>query len=283
MRKNVYIEIEGGCGNQLFQFFAGYALARERDAKLYVISDLVRNNRHGGHSVKDSKYLNELQGIEFIERKQSNKLMRQSTRISGELFRAEGVGLPRNLEDYYKARWIHGYFQSYHFIDKLVRENEIRTDLLLADFARLLPPWVMEPDSGHDLFLFHLRRGDYMHLKDTIGILSEEYFKKIADSIGDITKIRLVSDEPRESLRSISDWLGNLRYIETKEIHPLGLIYLMSRFKGLAISNSTLSWWGGYLNNSGTVFAPRKWFRQMSDPLDLLPMNWNLQDSIWEK
>ena len=57
---------------------------------------------------------------------------------------------------------------------------------------------------------------------------------------------------------------------------------LMTLGSALVISNSTFSWWGGYLNKDAEqIVAPKKWFKNLEDPANLIPRNWLNCESIW--
>jgi hypothetical protein len=49
----ITINLEGGIGNQLFQYAAGLALASSRGCNLIVNTSRIQNNRHGGQCITD--------------------------------------------------------------------------------------------------------------------------------------------------------------------------------------------------------------------------------------
>ena len=74
------VDLEGGCGNQLFQFFAAYSISRSKDVILVVNTFKVNQNRHKGFSISQSSYLRNLNGVRFV-----SEQIRDSNRIREKL------------------------------------------------------------------------------------------------------------------------------------------------------------------------------------------------------
>jgi hypothetical protein len=77
--------------------------------------------------------------------------------------------------------------------------------------------------------------------------------------------------------------LDNVTYVDDSNLRSSEILTIMSLSDDLVIANSSFSWWAGMLGNPlKNVYCPAKWFRNLEDPKDLYPPNWNIVDSAWE-
>lgn len=243
----------------------------------------VQGNRHQGFNISKSRYLNSLGLVEFVEGRISRSWTSNLPISFGGEFKAEGIGFPSNVSRLVKANSINGYFQTYRFIDALVDQQIIEKKAMLLDFATLTSNRNLLNVNHQDGVLLHVRGGDYSKHLEGIGMLSSDYFNKIVQSFGATnSQIYIVSDDSEEITRNRFSMKFNYRYLDTLTEHPLGILAIISKFKQIVISNSTLSWWGAYFQSEGNVIAPQKWFKGMDDPRDLLRASWLSHDSIWE-
>ncbi len=118
----------------------------------------------------------------------------------------------------------------------------------------------------------HIRRGDYIELKDKYTPLTDSgYYDKALNTLGDGV-VFVFSDDVdwcRENFKPID---RELVFVEEKDYLEL---YLMSMCKDNIIGNSTFSWWGAWLNNRNKrVVAPSNWFATERKDMDLIPEDW---------
>ena len=284
MTSKLTVQLEGGCGNQLFQFFAGLYLAQKTGKHLYVDIRQIKNNRHAGHGIFDKRYFNDLDQVNFISEAERGKFRKKSRKLLGKDFRAHGVGFPRNFASMSKAELITGYFQTYFFIDKLIKNGsvdvaELRSNLFIESKSRIL----RNIDFANSAVI-HVRGGDYLAQKETIGVLSTAYYSAVSRRLPtELTTTYIVSDETEEVISKRIGSSFHYQYIDTSKLHPLEVIGLISQFGNIGISNSTLSWWGAYLQKSGRVIAPTEWFRTLEPPNLLMPPDWALESTVWEE
>lgn len=121
----------------------------------------------------------------------------------------------------------------------------------------------------------HIRRGDYLNLKNYHGVLSLDYYKKAINFFGKDKKYIIFSDDI-EWCRKIFNFIPNVIYSECDS--DWEDMILMSLCHSNIIANSTFSWWGAWLNESGTkkVIAPKKWFSNKTriNASDLYESTW---------
>jgi len=284
LKKTILISLEGGCGNQLFQFFAGLYLARREGVPLRVDVGNILGNRHDGYSIAENQFLLNLPQVEFFKSSKSPSFWSKAMEMGGLRFRAEGVGFPENFAEMKKAHEITGYFQTTYFFRELVREGLINPDEFKESLSSIY--WerseIQPPDAP--AAIFHIRRGDFANLKKTIGMLSAEYFFKLSTHPAILDKkIYLISNILQKELSNTVRSKFDFEFINSEDWHPLGVISFISQFEFIGIANSTLSWWGGYLQESGKVVAPQPWFAGIPSPKLFIPEAWELQSSIWER
>jgi hypothetical protein len=199
-------------------------------------------------------------------------------------YQATEAGFDKNVLKVPRGTVIKGYFQSY-----LYTENS--RDLLFEDFQLTDPSnWYQELATEIEATkprMLHIRRGDYINLKEDFGVLGVEYYSKaLAEFEDSFTKeVWVFSDSPslaRELLGKIQS--NKFRFIESgPHGSPNESMMLISKGTEIAIANSSFSWWSAYLSQHGTnVFCPNKWFKNRIDPEFLIPPTWKKIESHWE-
>jgi hypothetical protein len=294
---HINIEIVGGLGNQLFQFFAGKFLAERQKADLVLNIDRLGcfASNHGFQLptvIKNENYVIAHSGnpnlsariSRFSEALQRRLIPEKITKLIWKQYNSDVVGYDLNVEKLPGIFRIRGYFQSYRYF---------QSNSAYRDMVELLNPsnWyhsVYSEISAVNSIVIHIRRGDYAELRNSFGILDNHYYKRavsIANEILDFPKYFVFSDDINEAKR-ILDFLPSNQssFIQPPSMsNPAESLFLMAQGKVLITANSTFSLWSGLLGNEcKTVITPEKWFKSLEDPLDLRPPNWIHCLSSWE-
>jgi hypothetical protein len=174
-----------------------------------------------------------------------------------------------------------GYFQSWRYFDEVADELRHRfttigepTDWFLETKAALqqLDQWVA----------VHVRQGDYLDpvVAEKHGNVTGGFFDRALetmDRLGRGGRVVLFSDRP-ETAQSLTRRFSDALVIEPpRHSHPIESINLMAMAQGLVASNSSFSWWAGYLGErpDRPVICPRPWFGRLEhDTRDLLLPDW---------
>jgi hypothetical protein len=236
----------GGIGNQLFQYAAGLLQKKVNSGTLLLCK------AENSHDTLDYRYLfNE--GLEYNAR----------TPLCLTLYQENSFGV-WNPEDYkVDIVLLYGYFQNYNILKPIL--NELKSSIL-----RSLEPFrkfSIIPNSG----FIHVRRGDYLKLKDSHHIQPLEYYKKAISLLPNINNWYLFSDDlewckSQELFKNM-----NVTYINENTLYTLAFMSMVT--DGAIIANSTFSWWGAYLGvGTKNVVYPKKWFEDISP--DLFPEEW---------
>ena len=274
MGHRVTVNLRGGLGNQLFQWSAGFGLSRRLGCRLEVSARGIRSN---SELLDPRKF--ELDYFSIHKKKTVADLVGVSLQrlIPGSVFVERGNGYDQRFQDISSERFLDGYFQSQKYflpyseeICAALRANANPTPEYhaLAQHLRKTP-WIA----------VHVRRGDYLNHPGTYSLVGETYYAsalKLALSWGH-HKIVVFSEETSSARELIpsADLFVDSSVIST----PGDVVMLMSSANVVIGANSTLSWWGAFLNreNPAKKIFPREWFADSASYLsDIIPENWTV-------
>lgn len=149
-----------------------------------------------------------------------------------------------------------GYFQSekyFKHIESDIRQTYSFKQSVIEDCKNFID----ECSPSHDIIAIHVRRGDYLNLQTHHPPVPIDYYDVALKSFPDIPAI-VFSDD--------IGWCQNQEVFEpyrfyfsesNSEEYDLCLMSLCTHH---IIANSSFSWWGAWLANSGNVIAPKTWF-----------------------
>jgi hypothetical protein len=134
----------------------------------------------------------------------------------------------------------------------------LQKQLLIADEMRLVA--------------LHIRRGDYVKLSRSFGLLATDYYlgalKELKERGHSWDEIWVFSDDVAEARKLLKPLENDFRfrYVEPpKGSNPLESLVLFGRAKFGIIANSTFSWWASWLSqNNKITIAPNNWFNYNS-------------------
>jgi len=307
--KFLRMRLQGGVGNQLFQFFAGKLFAKETGKTMFYEtaslqfgrathkSSLASMRLEGMFSVPGNRFSREY-AIHTILRwllNQAPKVI--GLRITNNLLVRFGIYTQSNFG--YEAfpvrhqsiERIEGFFQTWRHINKLVEKGEVKKDELELRSPSLWFTEQLRSAIQSDTLIIHVRRGDYTAIKQFGTLAVEFYTNSIATLLDHGVKwhraimftdsYHAVKDEFRDFLAS-----HDVELVDSSESeNDSESLVLMSYGSALIASNSTFAWWaatfGDIRGNMDAVICPEKWFQNLGDPTDLLPENWIRERSVW--
>ena len=301
--QRIYVALNGGLGNQLFQISAAINNRNGRQIVLHSSIGYPRTNEKGMLSIstldfpayivfseqprkhliskianaqlrsglqKKHKHLKVLPSkfgsfIESIYLKERVKVVINS-----------GVGWSNNNFDKEKSILLIGYFQSYLNQDSETLGVLCKTLLSVkgSELDELIRVSVEEQP-----LVVHVRLGDYKN-EPNFGIPSAAYYKSAIEKIFNHKvhkRIWLFSDDVSEAVLLIPKELNEItRVIGTVDGSDLHTLAAMMHGVDYVIGNSTFSWWAARLSISGEprVAFPSPWFSGMDSPFELTPRDW---------
>ena len=296
--------LQGGTGNQLFEFFAGLYTAKSLGAELYLDNSLLSkvDNRLMNKMGDVEVYLGETQINYHIRRRLKSHLHIYSERILHKFtnattlsffrfqYRSKQIGYDANLDKISRSTGLVGYFQTYRYLE-VMEEMYGKLRIELRNPTVWFSTLKSEIENKEVSLGIHLRRGDYQEVvnRDSIGILSFKYFENIISNdieVHQITSVYFFSDD----YEAASVLAARINSVNCTVVSPpehsgaFETIKLMSFCDFRILSNSTFSWWGAYLSDCAkSNYVPSPWFRSLPEPLNLLPADWHRCSPIWDE
>jgi hypothetical protein len=281
-RRVVYVRLQGGLGNQLFQYAAARNLALMNGAELRLDTS--------AYSLRSERRF-EL-GSFRVAGFRAGRMERM--RLKFDL--RSGTGRALHVKEPHFHYWpgigqvrsplvvLDGYWQSEKYFSGI--SNCIRSEISLRRPLQERMQHLADMMLTTEAVLLHVRRGDYVHdpvVSRVHPLVPLSYYQRALEFLleqGVNPTLFIFSDDPR--------WCqAHLRFPGHQVVHVAdhGLtsvaqeLELMRRCRHHIIANSSLSWWGAWLaeHDHQIVVAPRRWFSVPDrDVRDLVPQRWKL-------
>lgn len=290
----IIIKLQGGLGNQMFQYAAARRLAIINHTSLKLDTTALVNDELRSYALNSFNIYEE-----FVTQRELNFIYRligwrrrilqlvpaatiiwdkyvpwkivqeiQAQNVDSTVIRAKG-----NV-------YLDGYWQSEkYFIDI---QDIIRGEFSFKSHIFASKSEIKELIANTHSIGLHIRRGDYIansSINQSHGTCDLSYYRYAVDFFArriSIPHFFVFSDDPA--------WCKQNLILD----HPVTVVsqsysnsdhedlQLMSQCQHQIIANSTFSWWAAWLNPNPEkiVIAPQRWFRQRCTPNDLIPVEW---------
>ena len=291
----IIIKLQGGLGNQMFQFALASIIAKTNKTKVLIddnfFNDKVKtatftprdfelNIFSNNYNVANEKEIKRFKQLNYF-----NKIKRKLNLNYPKYYSEKRFDFNPTVLKLNEPVYLEGYFQSYKYFDD---QQAFVRNLFAFDSKKLdtQNKELLDKIESKNAIAIHIRRGDYVEnatVNTFHGVCSDAYYNNA------ITEVTTDLKEPLLVFFSDDiDWVK-------KEFMPLNFdkifvnhnvnehswkdMYLMSRCKHNIIANSSFSWWGAWLNNNPNkiVVAPQNWFSNEeinSQTHDLIPETW---------
>ncbi|MFN4003720.1 MAG: alpha-1,2-fucosyltransferase [Hylemonella sp.] len=284
----VIARIEGGLGNQLFQYAAARSLADRLGCDLALdLRGLAQNGDRPFQldlyriraTVADAQLLSGLPDWRSSRWGRMRSALAQKVPILYDypVFWSKSFAFDTRFERIKRPVFLVGYWQSERYFDW----NRLR---ILRDIQLVTP---MSPENptlqailGRRSVALHIRRGDYVTNPAASrfhGLCDINYYyeavRALHQRFSDI-EVFVFSDEPAWAKAHLSLDVPTY-YVESNPGHID--LELMRHCQHHVIANSSFSWWGAWLSESAgqVVYAPRRWFADSTvDTSDVVPGRW---------
>lgn len=260
--KKIRLQLQGGLGNQLFIWAMAHELERTTNCAVqikYVRDKFQRADRpvelypllqHCDHaiSINESKILGAILRTMDKCNKHAIPVGRRLQEIFGVYDCQSSYEIP--ISTVKKPKLIRGYFQNYEMVERnsSTLQKELRATLESV-YVRLFQEKTL---------VMHVRRGDTLAISKSWGILSTEYYLKFT---GQSKSLLICSDD--DSLPGLFEGeFPGATFLSPSNTSSWETLKILSTGDKLVMSNSSLSWWAGWLKakeDPKSVFFPDPW------------------------
>jgi hypothetical protein len=290
----ITIRINGGLGNQMFQYATAKYLTFKCNTEVFL--DIDEFNVYKLRKFELDKY-----NLEYAIIKEKNVSSQKVLNPNSSFIKILKIfRLEKLVKNYYFERnllfdkkvlklsdgnYLEGFFQCekyfYNIRQVLLKEFTLKEEL--SEYSRNIKEKLEKKNKNKKVSL-HIRRGDYISNNTTNivhGLCDIDYYNNAISYLNnklEIFDIYVFSDDllwAKENLQ-----YKNIYFIENETKRPAHEdIYLMSLCDCNIIANSSFSWWGAWLNQNKEkiVIAPKKWFsdsKMQEESENIVPEKW---------
>lgn len=285
----IIIKLQGGLGNQLFQYAFARNMSIENNTNLKFDISWYKNSNNRFFKLNSFNTKIEIASnkevVKYFKKDNLQRKIQKSIDLI-KLIKFKKIITENDLSfnDKYlnigKNCYVNGYWQSEKYFKNI--ENIIRKEFTLKEKINDNLFDIYKLIEKSNSISIHIRRGDYLSNKYSrkYHVLQTEYYLKTIELI--TKKIKnphffIFSDDIKWAQDNL-----NINFNKTFIEPELGSkdyeeLILMSKCKHNIIANSSFSWWGAWLNNNTDkiVIAPKDWYKiEAKKTCDLILKSW---------
>jgi hypothetical protein len=284
----IVVKLQGGLGNQMFQYAIGKAMAKRHDSAFELDLDFLLDrtpNKAPGFVFRDYDLdvfsLNPRIAPPGQERKYSRPGFLEKVFAgfkSKTVYREQFFHFNKDVLSIHPDVYLDGYWQSAKYFESV--EKELRADFKFVHDIESQSKKMHEDILQTDSICVNVRRADFLN-NSYHGVCGMSYFEpaihQLASSLSN-PKIFVFSDDPQWCLDNFkSKFSMEIVDHSHKGFKFSNQLQLMAACKHFIIPNSTFAWWAVWLSNKkeSKVIAPARWFGDTTiDTRDLIPEHW---------
>lgn len=267
--RHIFI-LQGGLGNQLFQFSNLHRIVKENKSLAiiyYPDSDNAARTFSLGQLCKNCSHVSKVKNrrsftLDFILKLRDFAVKRKMTFLIKIIEKLVFVELSQYKYSNYvpNVNIYAGYFQNWNYVSDVFA-------VLRQEIAEILEALCFSLPNFDDIHLYgviHFRRGDLLEFENSMGILTDNYFLNAIEvarkDYGENVPLLVISDNKELATKVFSRFTNNI--FGPSDLPEWNAFKVMSKAKFVITSNSTFSWWGALLShsNGGTAYIPKPWF-----------------------
>lgn len=292
MKELIIVKLQGGLGNQMFQYAIGKLLAEKKKAALFFdLSFFEDQEKRPGFTPRQFELgvfnpqfqIAEQATVQSFLQPVKNKRLRRFFGLPVTTYYREDVcRFDASVLSLQPPLYLDGYFQSEQYYagnDEMIHRLFTFPATHAGHHNQLI-----QAIENTNAVAVHFRRGDYV--SDAVtgsfhGICSLDYYRQafqlIEAKVPD-PHFYIFSDDINWVEQQVTGWASNITFVKGNNEAPGWVdMMLMSKCRHHIIANSSFSWWGAWLNKKAgkQVIAPLKWFNDVSiNTKALVPETW---------
>ena len=281
----IIIKLNGGLGNQLFQYSLGRKLSiKNKDVFKLDLSDFTKDNPRS-YSLGYFNVIENFTSDEDVNKIKKSGVWKLVDKLKPYYKRSaikyKGYDFDPNVLKLSGNFYLDGYWQSEKYFKDI--ESVIREEITLKELSPYKHSELINNIKNSNSVSIHIRRGDYVTNKkfsSVYNLLDEKYYQEALKFIAEKIKDPLFfifSDDINWVKQNLNIPYPKIFVSGENEIKNYEELILMSLCKHNITANSSFSWWGAWLNKNADkiVISPDKWFNdKISNAKDLIPENW---------
>lgn len=291
----IIIQLNGGLGNQLFQYATGRAVSLRLNIPLKFDISSYKNESLREYRLKYFNVKGDVASRNDLSRYKGSLILRYLRnkarmfypfKTEDYMFKQESNSFNPDILKLQRGCYLSGYWQSEKYFKDF--DDIIRKDLVVVNEPDDENATVMKKIEKSNSVCIHIRRGDYVKNSNILNLNIEYYNTAISLIKQQISNpfFFIFSDE--------IEWVKNNLTVDDPHyyishngpVKDYEDLRLMSHCENFIIANSSFSWWGAWLsgNKNKIVIAPKKWGyyteRGLPPKRDMIPESWvSIQNS----
>ena len=280
---SVYIKSMGGLGNQLFQYWTAFAVAR-RNACSVVVDTSVgpwSQRLKAPFKAKRPFLMDSFQGTEFTKQRLCwvGPWVFPGLARPLNVYKESAFPYDAGVESLRSPVYLSGYWQNPRYFD------DFKSLILKLMVPRVIPDnldnWIRMARQSSAASV-HVRRGNYvwnLGTRITYPPCSLDYYNRAMSLLKRRVKTKtffVFTDDVRWCKKKFKN-RKDVQIVSGSLDNDAHELYLMSKCRHNIIANSTYSWWAAWINKNKDkkIVAPKRWFRRSKTPTrHFLPKEW---------
>jgi len=289
----VFVKLQGGLGNQMFEYATARRIAETNKTELKLDLSAYENDHlrvfelgcfsiEGSVATKDE--LSNFQNKHALALKCDRIVNYLKMPFSQVLITEKDFGFDQRILRLKDDKYLIGYWQSEKYFSDI--SSIIRKNFSFKTKPNQINAKLIEQMMSEEAVSIHVRRGDYVQNSVTNsyhGTCDLHYYHNAVSILQKRFKnltFYVFSDD--------SAWVKDNLKINAAKVYYVDHnppdkgfedLRLMMNCKHFIIANSSFSWWGAWLSSyeKKNIIAPKQWFKNTSlNTKDLIPYSWEI-------